>query len=164
MAAMANSTKPSMIMSMSMFTTAKAIWSHLKDRFVQVSGALLHTLIHQPHVIEQSDTTIDEYYSAFDRLMSSLLSMVLACATNPCPAHQFIEKFFTFRFVIGVRAEYDSIHAWLLHGSDNLTIAKALSDLLAEETRLNPCLMLLVLALTVCWLLLISPMQPGVPL
>jgi hypothetical protein len=45
MAAMVNSTKPTMIMSLSKFTTAKAIWSHLKDRFVQDSGALLHTLM-----------------------------------------------------------------------------------------------------------------------
>lgn len=43
MASMVNSTKPSMIMSLSKFTIAKAIWSHLKDRFVQYSGALLHS-------------------------------------------------------------------------------------------------------------------------
>jgi hypothetical protein len=51
MAAMVNSTKPSMIMSLSKFTTAKAIWSHLKSRFVQDSGALVHTLMQQTHVI-----------------------------------------------------------------------------------------------------------------
>lgn len=62
----------------------------------------------QTHVIEHNDTAIDEYHSAFDGLMSSLISMVLACATNPCPTHQIIEKFFTCRFVMGVRAEYDS--------------------------------------------------------
>jgi hypothetical protein len=91
----------------------------------------------QTHVIEQNDMTIDEYYSAFDRLMSSLLSMVPACATNPCPSHKFIEKFFTYRFVMGVRAEYDSLRARLLHSSDTLTMAKAFSELLAEETRLK---------------------------
>lgn len=71
MVVMVNSTKPSMIMSLSKFTTAKAIWSHLKARFVQDSGALLHTIMQQTHVIEQNDVTIDEYYSALDRLMSS---------------------------------------------------------------------------------------------
>jgi ribosomal protein L5 len=44
-AAMVNITKPSMIMSLSKFTTAKAIWSHLKGWFVQDSGALLHTIM-----------------------------------------------------------------------------------------------------------------------
>jgi hypothetical protein len=45
MVAMVNSTKPTMIMSLSKFTTAKAIWSHLKDRFVQDNSALLHTIM-----------------------------------------------------------------------------------------------------------------------
>jgi hypothetical protein len=34
MTAMVNNTKPTMITSLSKFTTAQAIWSHLKDRFV----------------------------------------------------------------------------------------------------------------------------------
>jgi len=126
-----------MIMSLSKFTTAKAIWSHLKDRFVQDSGALLHTLMQQTHVIEQHDMSIDEYYSAFDRIMSALTSMVPACTAVPCPAHKFIDKFFTYRFVMGVRPEFDSLRARLLHSSDTLTMAQALSELLAEETRLK---------------------------
>jgi hypothetical protein len=92
--------------------------SHLKERFVQDSDALLHTLMQQTHVIEQNDMSIDEYYSAFDRLMSALTSMVPACTADPCPAHKFIEKFFTYRFVMGVRAEFDSLRARLLQGSD----------------------------------------------
>jgi hypothetical protein len=55
MAAMVNSVKPSLIISLSKFKTAKAIWSHLKERFVQDNGALLHTLMQQTHVIEQND-------------------------------------------------------------------------------------------------------------
>jgi hypothetical protein len=58
MAAMVNSTKPSMIMSLSKFTTVKTIWSHLKGRFVQDSGALLHTIMQQTRVIEQNDMTM----------------------------------------------------------------------------------------------------------
>ncbi|NP_001146802.1 uncharacterized protein LOC100280407 [Zea mays] len=81
--------------------------------------------------------SIDEYYSAFDRLMSALTSMVPACTAVPCPAHKFIEKFFTYRFVMGVRPEFDSLRARLLHSSDTLTMAHALSELLAEETRLK---------------------------
>jgi hypothetical protein len=91
----------------------------------------------QIHVIAQNDMSIDKYYSAFDRLMSALISMVPNCPTASCPAYTFIERFFTYRFVMGVRSEYDSLCARLLHSSDTLTTAKALSDLLAEETRLN---------------------------
>ena len=65
MAAMVNSVKQSMIMSLSKFQTAKAIWSFLKQRYVQDSGALLHSLMQQTHVIEQNDMFIDEYFTAF---------------------------------------------------------------------------------------------------
>jgi hypothetical protein len=70
MAAMVNSGKQYMIMSLRKFKTAKAIWSHLKERYVQDSGALLHTLMQQTRAIEQKDMTIDVYYSAFDRLVA----------------------------------------------------------------------------------------------
>jgi len=93
MAAMVNSTKQSMIMSLSKCKTAKAIWSCLKARYVQDSGALLHTLMQQTHVIEQQDMSVDEYYSAFGRLMGSLTSMMPECTADDCPAHKFIEKF-----------------------------------------------------------------------
>ena len=79
MATMVNSTKQSMIMSLTKCKTAKAIWSCLKARYVQDSGALLHTLMQQTHVIEQQDMFVDEYYSTFGRLMGSLTSMVPDC-------------------------------------------------------------------------------------
>ena len=138
MAAMVNSVKQTMIMSLRKFKQAKPMWSYLKDRYVQESGALQHTLMQQLHVIEQRDMSIDEYYSAFDGLMGSLVPMVPQCtASQNCTALSFIEQFLTYRFVMGVRAEFDSIRTRLLHTSSTLTMAKALSDLLAEETRLQ---------------------------
>jgi hypothetical protein len=58
MAAMVNSIKQSMIMSLRKFKTAKQIWSALQQRYVQDSGALLHNLMQQIHVIEQGDMSI----------------------------------------------------------------------------------------------------------
>jgi hypothetical protein len=112
------------------------MWSYLQKRYVQDSGALLHTLMQKIHLIEQNDMSIDEYYSAFDRLMGPLLSMVPQYTATECPSQKFIEKFFTYRFVMGLRVEFEAIRTRLLHGSANLTMAEALSDLLAEETRL----------------------------
>ena len=91
----------------------------------------------QTHVIEQNDMSIDEYFTAFDRLMDSLTSMVPSCTADECPAHKFIAKFLTYHFVMGVREDFDSICKRILHDSSDLTMAKALSDLLAEETRLK---------------------------
>jgi hypothetical protein len=138
MAAMVNSVKQTMIMSLRKFKQAKPMWSYLKERYVQDNGALQHTLMQQLHVLEQRDMSIDEYYSAFDRLMGSLISMVPQCtAGQNCTALSFIEQFLTYRFVMGVKAEFDSIRTRLLHTSSTLTMAKALSELLAEETRLQ---------------------------
>jgi hypothetical protein len=121
-----------MIMSLSSFKTAKAMWFYLQKRYVQDSGALLHTLMQKIHLIEQHDLSIDEYYSTFDRLMGPLMSMVPSCT-----GHKFIEKFFTYRFVMGLKTEFEAIRTRLLHGSTSLTMTEALSDLLDEETRLS---------------------------
>jgi hypothetical protein len=162
MAAMVNNTKPSMIMSLSKFTTVKTIWSHLKGRFVQDSGAFLHTIMEQTHVIEQNDMTINEYYSDFDGLMSSLLSMVPVCATNPCPAHQFIDKFFTNRFVMGFGLNM----TLFVHDCSTVLILSQWQrhclNYLLKRLASKHCLLLLVLTLTMCWLLLRSPMWQGV--
>jgi hypothetical protein len=137
MAAMVNSIKQSMIMSLRKFKTAKEIWSALKQRYVQDSGALLHNLMQQIHVIEQGDMSIDDYYSAYDRLMGSLTSMVAECTAADYPAHKFLERFLTYRFVMGVKQDFDSIRTRLLHNSATITMDQALAELLAEETRLQ---------------------------
>jgi hypothetical protein len=45
------------------------------------------------HLIEQSDLSIDEYYFAFDCLMSPLISMVPQCTSDECPSYKFIDFF-----------------------------------------------------------------------
>jgi hypothetical protein len=47
------------------------------------------------------------------------------CTTDDCPTYKFIEKLFTYRFVMGLRAEFDAIHTRLLHGSTTLTMSAA---------------------------------------
>jgi hypothetical protein len=47
------------------------------------------------HLIEQDDLSID-------RLMDPLISMVPQCIANDCPTYKFIEKFFTYTFVMGL--------------------------------------------------------------
>ena len=64
------------MMSLQPFATAKEMWDYLKNRFVHVSGAHLHTLMQGLRGLQQDDMTIDDYYSAFDRFMGPVLSMV----------------------------------------------------------------------------------------
>ena len=53
------------------------------------------TLLCSKLIVLSSKTcmSVDEYYSAFGRLMGSLTSMVPDCTAEDCPAHKFIEKF-----------------------------------------------------------------------
>ncbi len=85
MAAIFNSVKHSLIMSLSKFQTAKAIWGSLKQRYVQDSGALLHTLMQQTHAIEQNGMSIDEYYSAFDHLIDFNGAYLYNCCMSSTP-------------------------------------------------------------------------------
>jgi len=74
--AIVTSVKPSFMMSLAPFQTAKEMWDYLKKRFVQVSGAHLHTLMQGLRGLQQDDMTIDDYYNAFDKFMGPVLSMV----------------------------------------------------------------------------------------
>jgi hypothetical protein len=50
--------------------------------------------------------SIDEYYSAFDRLMGPLLSMVPQCTADECIAHKFIEKFLDIQICYGSQGRF----------------------------------------------------------
>jgi hypothetical protein len=63
--------------------------------------------------------------------------MVPQCTADECTAQKFIEKFLTYRFVMGLRADFEAIRTRLLCGSATLTMTEVLSGLLAEETCLQ---------------------------
>jgi hypothetical protein len=71
--------------------------------------------------------------------------------SDGCLAYKFIEKFFTYRFVMSLRVDFEAIRTRLLHGSAILTMSEALSDLLAEETRLQSMCLLTIQYPIVCW-------------
>jgi len=90
------------MMSLQPFVTAKEMWDYLKNRFVHISGAHLHTLMQGLRGLQQDDMTIDDYYSAFDHLMGPVLSMVPS-STAGCDGcskkNTFIEQFMMYQFV-----------------------------------------------------------------
>ena len=101
--AIVTSVKPSFMMSLAPFQTAKEMWDYLKKRFVQVSGAHLHTLMQGLRGLQQDDMTIDDYYNAFDKFMGPVLSMVppSTAACDGCSKKTtFIEQFMMYQFVM----------------------------------------------------------------
>lgn len=67
------------IMSLEHHETAKELWDYLQGRYIQSSGTLLHTLLQHLHELQQNDISMEEYYTAFDRVMGPFLSMVPKC-------------------------------------------------------------------------------------
>jgi len=128
------------MMSLAPFQTAKEMWDYLKKRFVQVSGAHLHTLMQGLRGLQQDDMTIDDYYNAFDRFMGPVLSMVppSTAACDGCSKKtKFIEQFLMYQFVMGLRSEFEPVRAQLLNTSSTPSISDVLASLTAEEARLH---------------------------
>jgi len=127
-------------MSLQPFATAKEMWDYLKNRFVHVSGAHLHTLMQGLRGLQQDDMTIDDYYSAFDRFMGPVLYMVPS-STADCDGcskkNKFIDQFMMYQFVMGLRSEYEPVRAQLLNRSPTPSLSEVLSSLTAEEARLR---------------------------
>jgi hypothetical protein len=69
--------------------------------------------------------------------MGPLISMVPQCTTDECPTYKFIEKNLHIQICYGSQADFDAIRTRLLHDSATLTMLEALSDMLAEETRIQ---------------------------
>jgi len=141
MSAIVTSMKPSLMMSLEHHQSAKEMWDYLQGRYVQNSGALLLTLMQGLHDLQQNEMSIEEYYTAFDRLMGPFLSMVPKCETG-CSGccdkkNKFIEKFLIYQFCHGLRPDFESSRKQLLNASTTPSISDVLSALIAEETRLN---------------------------
>ncbi|WVZ84964.1 hypothetical protein U9M48_031929 [Paspalum notatum var. saurae] len=122
-------------------TRARGLSSQLSAALVNLdSGARLHTLMQGLCGLQQNDLSVDDYYTAFDRLMGPVCSMVPKSADECADCankDKFFDKFFMYQFVMGVRSEFESVRAQLLNNPATPSIHDALSALLAEETRLH---------------------------
>ena len=66
---------PSLRMSLEHYSTAKEIWKYFEQRYLQPSGALQYSLLQNLQNLQQQDMSIEDYYGAFTRISSQLLSM-----------------------------------------------------------------------------------------
>ncbi|RLM75070.1 uncharacterized protein C2845_PM15G00730 [Panicum miliaceum] len=100
MSAIVTSMKSSLIMSLENHESAKEMWDYLKGRYIQNSGALLLNLMQGLHGRQHNDLSLEEYYTAFDRLMGPFLSMIPQCDDKCSGCYnkkiKFIETFLTF--------------------------------------------------------------------
>ena len=67
---------PSLRMSLEHHSTTKEIWKYLEQRYLHPSGALQYSLLQNLQNLQQQDMSIEDYYGAFTRISSHLLSVI----------------------------------------------------------------------------------------
>ncbi len=121
-------------------SSAKKMWEYLQQRYQQSSAALRFSLRKSLQSLEQGDMTIEEFHNAFTSLSRQLDSMVPkaggGCRQCICK-EKYEEQSLMFDFVMRLRLDFEPIRVQLLGRSTLPTMAEALADLIAEETRLQ---------------------------
>jgi hypothetical protein len=66
-------------------STIADMWAHLCQRYQPSGDALCLSVVHQEHTLQQSDSTIDEFYTQSAAIWHQLDSLRTAvCGTCPC--------------------------------------------------------------------------------
>ncbi|EEC69957.1 hypothetical protein OsI_00415 [Oryza sativa Indica Group] len=120
-------------------STAKEMWDYLKQRYTQESGALRFSLLKNLHNLQQQDQSIEEFYNAFTRLSGQLEAQTPKGASGcaQCKAREkHDQENLVYQFVMRLSSQFESIRVQLLGRPTRPTMAEALADLIAEETRL----------------------------
>ncbi len=127
-------------MSLEHHTSAKEIWNYLEKRYLQPSGALEYSLLQNLHGIQQDEMSIEEFYWLFTRTTRQLASMVPKSSpgcTSCAAKEKHDEQMLMFRFVMGLRQEFELCRSQLLGRVPLPTLDETLGALIADETRLR---------------------------
>ena len=140
MAILAMSVDPTIRSCLEDLNTAKEMWDFLKERYQQSSSTLCCSTLKQLHHLQQQDMSVEEYHAAFMKLSSQLDSVVPKpnAACKDCGVRDMYEQQNKiFHFMMCLWSEFEPIRAQIPGCSSLPTMAKALSAVLAEETRLR---------------------------
>lgn len=140
MGALVLNVAPTLRMSLEHHSTAKEIWKYLEQRYLQPSGALQYSLLQNLQNLQQQDMSIEDYYGAFTRITSQLMSMTPKSRSgcDACVAKENYEaQSFMFQFVMRLRQDFENNRTQLLGRPTPPSLDEALASLIAEETRLR---------------------------
>uniref|UniRef100_A0ACD5UBN7 Uncharacterized protein n=1 Tax=Avena sativa TaxID=4498 RepID=A0ACD5UBN7_AVESA len=132
---------PSLRMNLKNHSTAKEIWKYLEQQYLQPSRALRYSLLQNLQNLQQQEMSIEGYHAALTRISSQLMSMIPKSGSGceACVAKKKYEaESFMFQFVMRLRQEFENNLTQLLGRTTAPPfLDKALSSLIAEETRLR---------------------------
>ncbi|SPT18243.1 unnamed protein product [Triticum aestivum] len=120
-------------------STVATMWSYLCQRYQPSGDALYLSVVRQEHALQQSDSSVDEFYtqtSAIWRQLDSLRSVVCGACRCCQTMRSDLEFQRVHEFLSRLRSEFEPRRAHLLAGG-RVPISEVLAELRAEETRLR---------------------------
>uniref|UniRef100_A0A1D1XK22 Gag-Pol polyprotein n=1 Tax=Anthurium amnicola TaxID=1678845 RepID=A0A1D1XK22_9ARAE len=130
------SVDPSIRLDLLELATSRAQWLYLAKRYIQSSGAREYQLRHELDTIRQGELSIQEFFTRLRRIWSELDAMHAPGRFSTCSCSSQRDRQYLYHFLMRLRPEFEALRGQLLHRSPLPSLEDALTDLLAEETRL----------------------------
>lgn len=131
------SVDPSIRLDLLEFTTSRAQWTYLSKRYVQSSGAREYQLRSELDSLRQGELSIQDFFSCLRRIWSELDAMHATGRISTCSCSIQRDRQYLYYFLMRLRPEFEALRAQLLHRSPLPSLDDALTELIAEETRLR---------------------------
>ncbi|MQL73573.1 hypothetical protein Taro_005932 [Colocasia esculenta] len=131
------SVDPSVCLDLLESTTSRAQWTYLTKRYVQSSGAREYQLRSELDSLRQGELSIQEFFGRLRRIWSELDAMHVSGRVSTCSCGQQRDRQQLYHFLIRLRPDFEALRAQLLHRSPLPSLDDALTELIAEETRLR---------------------------
>ncbi|XP_011625231.1 uncharacterized protein LOC105421046 [Amborella trichopoda] len=130
-----NSVAPKIGHNFTYKSNTKALWDYLRKIYSQANTARLYTLEHKSMKTQQRDSSIQDYFNTLSYILNEMDSMEIE------PPNEVVTKARNrsrlFHFLMGLRSEFESMSASILHRTPPPPLDDCLSNLLVEETRLS---------------------------
>jgi len=132
-----NSVEHSIGTQLAKYETAKEVWDHLQRLFTQSNFAKQYQLENDIRALHQKNMSIQEFYSAMTDLWDQL-ALTESAELKACGAYiERREQQRLVQFLTALRNDFEGLRGSILHRSPLPFVDSVVSELLAEEIRLQ---------------------------
>ncbi|CAN6487142.1 unnamed protein product [Victoria cruziana] len=123
----------------SRFTYAHEAWDFLKQTHTVKDVAYLHNLQVKAINLRQGDKSINEFVAEIDQLYDemSIFEPKFVDPQDILIWEKFTQREKFYKFIIGLRSEFDGVKTSLLHRSKVPQMSEAIAEVKMEENRLS---------------------------
>jgi hypothetical protein len=132
-----NSVEHSISTQLAKYETTKKVWDHLQRLFTQSNFANQYQLENDIRALHQKNMSIQEFYSAMTDLRDQL-ALTESAELKACGAYiERREQQQLVHFLTALRSDFEGLRGSILHRSPLSSVDSVVSELLAEEIRLQ---------------------------